>query len=70
MGLGSLAPVSEMIGIGLDSGFDAGSYTTEIRYDFTTDDVYLDVVAIPEPGTYALLAGLTGLVFVMVRRRS
>jgi hypothetical protein len=24
---------------------------------------------VPEPGTYALLAGLTGLVFVMVRRR-
>jgi hypothetical protein len=26
-------------------------------------------LTIPEPGTYALLAGLTGLVFVMVRRR-
>ena len=25
--------------------------------------------AIPEPGTYALLAGLTGLTFVMLRRR-
>ncbi|CAA6679791.1 MULTISPECIES: PEP-CTERM sorting domain-containing protein [unclassified Lentimonas] len=26
-------------------------------------------VAVPEPGTYALLAGLTGLTFVMLRRR-
>lgn len=26
-------------------------------------------VAVPEPGTFALLAGLTGLVFVMLRRR-
>ncbi len=30
---------------------------------------YDEAFAIPEPGTYALLAGLTGLVFVMLRRR-
>ena len=28
-----------------------------------------NVSVVPEPGTYALLAGLTGLVFVMLRRR-
>jgi hypothetical protein len=28
-----------------------------------------NVLVIPEPGTYALLAGLTGLTFVMLRRR-
>lgn len=32
-------------------------------------DVDFSVTVIPEPGTFALLAGLTGLVFVMLRRR-
>ncbi|CAA6689498.1 MULTISPECIES: PEP-CTERM sorting domain-containing protein [unclassified Lentimonas] len=32
-------------------------------------DFQFETSAIPEPGTYALLAGLTGLTFVMLRRR-
>jgi hypothetical protein len=41
--------------------------TTYGTGNYNTDLVGLSLV--PEPGTYALLAGLTGLVFVMVRRR-
>ncbi|WP_345785454.1 PEP-CTERM sorting domain-containing protein [Thalassobacterium maritimum] len=29
----------------------------------------LTVTTVPEPGTYALLAGLSGLTFAMLRRR-
>ncbi|CAA6676241.1 MULTISPECIES: PEP-CTERM sorting domain-containing protein [unclassified Lentimonas] len=44
---------------GIDTTLTAGSITVD----------NFNMTAIPEPGTYALLAGLTGLVFVMVRRR-
>ncbi|CAA7072347.1 MULTISPECIES: hypothetical protein, partial [unclassified Lentimonas] len=48
---------------GLDSltGVDR---TATIGYD--ADSMYVTIAAIPEPGTYALLAGLTGLTFVML----
>lgn len=43
----------------------AGGLTASIDYD--ADSMNLTIV--PEPGTYALLAGLSGLAFVMIRRR-
>ena len=43
----------------------AGGLSGSITYTGTT----MDLTIIPEPGTYALLAGMTGLVFVMLRRR-
>jgi hypothetical protein len=57
-----------------DLSFDrvsfAGFNSAELR---DTDNLIIattyDGAAIPEPGTYAMLAGLAGLVFVMLRRR-
>jgi hypothetical protein len=48
-----------MLGFGRDVGATAGTISID----------NLSFTSVPEPGTYALLAGLTGLVFVMLRRR-
>ena len=54
--------------------FDAGNISITgladgLSGDITYDTGSISLSIVPEPGTYALLAGLTGLVFVMVRRR-
>jgi hypothetical protein len=46
-----------------------GSTTLLATDNLRIATTYAEAFAIPEPGTYALLAGLTGLVFVMLRRR-
>ncbi|CAA6676305.1 MULTISPECIES: PEP-CTERM sorting domain-containing protein [unclassified Lentimonas] len=51
-------------------GLEAGqTFSTDYVYDFGGGDLGIAISVIPEPGTYALLAGLTGLTFVMLRRR-
>ncbi|CAA6691675.1 MULTISPECIES: hypothetical protein [unclassified Lentimonas] len=52
------------------TGLEAGqSFTTDYAYDIGGGDLGVAITVIPETGTYALLAGLTGMAFVMLRRR-
>jgi hypothetical protein len=52
-------------------GFDPASGNTLAGGTVLVDDLYLGVVSVPEPGTYAmLLAGLAGMGLMARRRRS
>ena len=55
--------VGQLLGVGIK----ASALTTTGVNQYKIYD--LDLVAIPEPGSYALLAGLAGMAFVMARRR-
>ncbi|WPJ95944.1 PEP-CTERM sorting domain-containing protein [Coraliomargarita algicola] len=47
----------------------AGTGSNNRRYGVTNVDFDIVITVIPEPGTYALFVGLTGVAFVMLRRR-
>ncbi|CAA6691678.1 MULTISPECIES: hypothetical protein [unclassified Lentimonas] len=52
------------------TGLEAGqSFTTDYAYDIGGGDLGLAITVVPEPGSYALIAGFIGLSYVMVRRR-
>ncbi len=55
-------------GSGSSTGFIQG-VMDEARFSDTRLSQSELLISVPEPGTYALLTGLTGLVWVMIRRR-
>lgn len=48
---------------------NAGGYTAALQWNDSTEAIELNVTAIPEPGTYALIGGCFALSAVMLRRR-
>jgi hypothetical protein len=46
-----------------------GWVTSDVGALFVSTDGLYTVIAVPEPGSYALLAGMLGLAYAMVRRR-